>query len=111
VDAVVYGVNVPHYDGRAGMAALVVGDNFDLVRFRSRLTRLLPDYARPVFLRIVAALELTGTFKLRKHDLAAQGFDPRSIADAVFLDNKTRQAYERLDEGLYARISTGAVRL
>ena len=31
----------------------------------------LPAYARPVFLRLVPALDLTGTFKPRKQDLVA----------------------------------------
>ena len=51
------------------MAALVVGKDFDLRQLRQAAARL-PVYARPLFLRIVPAIELTGTFKLRKQDLA-----------------------------------------
>ena len=36
----------------------------------------LPDYARPVFVRIRKDLDMTATFKQRKIDLVKQGFDP-----------------------------------
>ena len=72
VDAAVYGVSVPGTDGLAGMAALVTGEGFDLAGLRRALQERLPAYARPLFLRIVAAIELTGTFKLRKHELALE---------------------------------------
>ena len=43
------------------MAALVVTPDFTLARLRTTLVAQLPAYARPLFLRIVAALDLTGT--------------------------------------------------
>jgi fatty-acyl-CoA synthase len=52
-DGVVYGVTVPDTDGRAGMAALVVGGEFDLTVFRAEVAARLPSYARPVFLRLL----------------------------------------------------------
>ncbi len=111
-EAVVYGVTVAGADGRAGMAALVVDDSeFDLEVFREHLASRLPDYARPLFLRIVSAIELTGTFKLRKQDLAAEGYDLTRIRDALFFDDRQQRAYVRLDEGLYARLKEGKVRV
>ena len=38
-EGVVFGVGVPRADGRAGMAALVVGGDFDLGAFRAHATR------------------------------------------------------------------------
>ena len=73
-DAAVYGVAVPGADGRAGMAAIVVDDGFDFGTLQAHLTERLPSYARPLFVRICPALETTGTFRLRKVDLARQGF-------------------------------------
>src|SRR5882757_6825191 len=52
LEANVYGVNVPGRDGRAGMAAIVAEDSFNLSAFRDHLTQRLPEYARPVFLRV-----------------------------------------------------------
>ena len=72
----VYGVEVPGQDGRAGMAAITPGEGFDIAGLRGYLSRELPFYARPVFIRIQPAIETTGTFKYRKVDLVKEGFDP-----------------------------------
>jgi fatty-acyl-CoA synthase len=65
-EGVVFGVEVPRTEGRAGMAALVVDRGFDLRAFRAEVVRRLPPYARPLFLRRLPGLESTGTFKPRK---------------------------------------------
>jgi fatty-acyl-CoA synthase len=111
LDAVVYGVSVPGADGRAGMAALVVDAAFDLEDFREQLTRRLPGYARPIFLRLLPALETTGTFKPRKQDLIEAGFDPARIGESLYVDDQRACAYLPLDGALYESISSGAFRL
>ena len=111
VDAAVYGVTVPGTDGRAGMAALVTGEGFDLAALRRALQERLPAYARPLFLRIVAAIELTGTFKLRKHELALEGYDPTRIRDAVYIDDRERNEYVPLDARLHEQLQAGVLRL
>jgi len=110
-DVAVYGVAVPGADGRAGMAALVVEPGFDLSALRRALTQRLPGYARPVFLRIVPAIELTGTFKLRKQELALEGYDRERVADALYVDDAARGEYVRLDEPLYQQLRSGQLRL
>ena len=110
-DVAVYGVAVPHADGRAGMAALVVSADFRLEQLRAVLAAQLPAYARPVFLRILPALELTGTFKLRKQQLAEQGYDPTQVRDPLYLDDPARGAYVPLDAALYATLGSGTLRL
>jgi len=110
-DVAVFGVSVPGADGRAGMAALVVEPGFELSALRQSLAERLPAYARPVFLRIVPAIELTGTFKLRKQELALEGYDPRRVADALYVDDAARGAYVPLDEALYQRLCSGQLRL
>src|SRR5881296_3298603 len=57
-EAHVYGVALPGTDGRAGMAALVADGGLDLAAFRAHLVRRLPDYARPLFLRIRSAMDV-----------------------------------------------------
>ena len=111
LDAAVYGVTVPGADGRAGMTALVVESGFDLAVFRRELVERLPDYARPVFVRVVPGLELTGTFKLRKQDLALEGYDPTRVRDALYVEDRQVQAYVRLEESGYARLIGGQLRL
>jgi fatty-acyl-CoA synthase len=110
-EAAVYGVTVPGTDGRAGMAALVVDPDFERAAFRHHLSTHLPDYARPLFLRIVPGIELTGTFKLRKQDLASEGYDPAKVKDVLFFDDRQRQAYVVLDGGIHQTLQTGKMRL
>ena len=111
VDVAVYGVSIPQTDGRAGMAALIVNREFDVALFRVEAAALLPDYARPLFLRIATALELTGTFKQRKQELIEQGYDPGRTADPLYFDSAVRGRYERLDALLHQRIIQGLERL
>ena len=110
-EAVVYGVTVPGADGRAGMAALVVNAQFDLAIFRAEAGTRLPEYARPLFLRILAAIEATGTFKPRTHELAAQAYDPAVVPDAMYFDDRNHRAYVALDAALYARLQAATVRV
>jgi fatty-acyl-CoA synthase len=83
----VYGVRVPGNEGRAGMAALVFSrpedlDGAALYRYASKR---LPDYALPLFVRLVPDADMTTTFKLRKFDLQREGYDTRAIVDPLFL--------------------------
>jgi fatty-acyl-CoA synthase len=70
----------------------------------------LPPYARPLFLRIRKNMDLTGTFKYSKTDLVRQGFNPAASDDAVYFNNLEAGAFTRLDQQLYERIKTGAIR-
>ncbi len=110
-DGIVYGVSVPGADGRAGIAALVVDAQFDLLAFRADVALRLPAYARPVFLRLLSAIDSTGTFKPRKLELINEGFDPARIKDPLYFDDPRAQAYVQLDAALFAAISAGAVRI
>jgi fatty-acyl-CoA synthase len=109
-DVAVYGVTVPGTEGRAGMAAVVAGPEFELAAFRREVAEKLPAYARPVFLRLVPTLEVTGTFKLRKQELAAQGYDPARTEDPLYFDAAGPGRYERLDALLHQRITQGLER-
>jgi len=107
----VYGVAVPHMDGRAGMAAIVCNDQFDLQALHAYLSRELPDYARPLFIRVLSKIETTGTFKHRKVDLTKEGFDPGCCPDALYFDNPETGSYARLDAGIFERIVNRGFRL
>jgi fatty-acyl-CoA synthase len=107
----VYGVNVPGRDGRAGMATISAQPAFNLALFREHLSQRLPDYARPVFLRLRTDIETTSTFKIKKIDLAQQGFDPRTVSDPIYVNDPTAKAFVRIDEPLYERIVGKQVRL
>ena len=107
----IYGVPLPGKDGRAGMAAIVADGELDLANLHAHLQRRLPDYARPVFLRIRGTIEVTSTFKQKKIDLVKQGFDPSLTADAIYFNDPEQRNFVMLDSTLYARICAGSVRL
>ncbi len=107
----VYGVQVPGRDGRAGMADIVSAGAIDLDAFRQHLVTRLPDYARPVFLRIRPKIEVTSTFKPKKRELARQGFDPALSAEPIYFNDGTAKAFVALDAALYQSIAAGQVRL
>ncbi|MBV9599777.1 MAG: long-chain-acyl-CoA synthetase, partial [Chloroflexi bacterium] len=80
----VYGVSLPGADGRAGMAALVTDDDLDLGALRQHLGNQLPEYARPVFLRVATNMAVTSTFKYTKTDLVREAYNPASTSDAIY---------------------------
>ena len=110
VEANVYGVEVPGADGRAGMAALVTGEGFDLGNLAARIAADLPEYARPAFIRLQPEMEVTGTFKQRKVELVAEGFDPAKVAQPLFL-RAADGGYRPLDAAAYEEISKGHIRI
>ena len=110
-DVAVYGVTVPHADGRAGMAALVVTAQFSLEALRQELSAKLPAYARPVFIRLLGTLELTGTFKLRKQDLMLEGYDPARVHDPLFFDDPNAKQYAPLDVSAYEKLHREGLRV
>ena len=107
----VYGVEVPGYDGRAGMASLVIEGEPDLKALKAYLDRELPHYARPVFLRLSSESETTSTFKFKKTNLVKAGFDPERISEPVYFCNPQTGSYERVDADVYAKIKSGDIRL
>jgi len=112
VDSVVYGVDVPGLEGKAGMAAIVEDvAKFDLDRFLQRMKAELPTYAIPIFIRLVATLDITGTFKIRKLDLVREGFNPKIVQDPLFFYNAAVGSYCALDHGLYEDIVSARCRL
>jgi fatty-acyl-CoA synthase len=111
IDASVYGVAVPGIEGRAGMAALVVHDHFDLTALHRHLAERLPAYARPLFIRIRPTLDITETFKQKKQSLISEGFDPYTVSDALYFEDAVRGTYVPLDVSLHARIAKGVIRL
>ncbi len=109
-EAVVYGVQLPHADGRAGMAALTLSGRLDGKALQQQLAQQLPAYALPLFLRLREAQQTTGTFKLRKVELKREGCDPRRIDEPLYVLRDRQRGYEPLDAALYRRIEAGELR-
>jgi fatty-acyl-CoA synthase len=108
----VYGVSVPGYEGRAGMAALVAdgADHFDIPSLRAHIAAHLPVYARPVFLRFKHDLDMTGTFKQKKTELVAEGFDLAHSEDALYFDDRSQNAYLRVTADFEPALRAGLVK-
>ena len=89
-EAVVYGVEIPNTNGRAGMAAITLVDGeelneADLSAMVNVFKKCLPSYAIPVFLRVQAKVETTGTFKYQKNKLKEDAFNPAKTSERLLV--------------------------
>ncbi|CAG7731050.1 unnamed protein product [Allacma fusca] len=109
-DCIVYGVQVQGTEGRAGMVAIVDDNaNLDLENLARNVEKKLPAYARPLFLRITAQIDTTGTYKLKKMDFQKEGFDVGKIRDPIYFFFNGK--YKIMDTQLYQKILSGVIRL
>jgi len=109
-EANVYGVEVDGADGRAGMAGLVIDGAFDAKAFGEHVKNELPAYAQPLFVRLLPAIDTTGTFKIRKLDLVADGYDPAKIRGPLFFHDP-RKGYVKLTKSVWDKLSAGTVKI
>ena len=102
----IYGVKVPGREGRACMAALELkpGHAFDPQAFYRCVTERLPEYAQPLFVRVLPQAEVTANFKLQKVRLREEGCDPSRVADPLYGLDHARGSYVPLDAELLARL-------
>ena len=110
-EANVYGVLVPGEDGRAGMASVVIDDTFLLDNLYEYLSSHLPKYSIPVFIRIAEEIEITGTFKYKKTDLAKVGFDPSLVKDKLYVASSEKNTFVDLNDDLFQKISNREIKL
>ncbi len=108
-EAVVYGVEIPGTNGRAGMATIV--PKGDAAQLENKLKELLkyfqtnlPHYAVPLFLRIKTDLDITGTFKYKKSDLKKEAFNPDITNDTIYALLPKSKEYKKLDRVNYHNI-------
>ncbi|MGZ9098817.1 MAG: AMP-binding enzyme, partial [Brevundimonas sp.] len=109
-EVIAYGVPVPGHDGKAGMVALVVDGRFSAKPFADWVDEELPTYARPVFVRLNKAADTTGTFKYKKTDLVADGFDPEKVDGPLYVRGG-KAGYAKLSEAALEAIRAGDARL
>jgi len=108
---VVFGVEVPHADGRAGMAVISDPDgSLDLNQLAEGVSKSLPSYARPVFVRIInTEIDMTGTYKLKKNTYQKEAFDLRQFNDKMYI--LVRGKYVEFTEQQFEEIQNGTMRL
>jgi citronellyl-CoA synthetase len=107
----VYGVDVPAAEGKAGMVSLALKDgvSFNSVEFSQFVRDKLPHFAQPVFVRIQADLDTTGTFKLVKGELRKQAYNLAEVGDdAIYVMLPKTSEYRLLDQSIVETITSGA---
>ena len=113
-EANVYGVEVPHHDGRAGCAAVLFeGDVVTeeiLEGLAKHATQKLPKYSVPVFLRMVTDHMATGNNKQQKAVLRSEGVDLEKVrGEKVFWLREGRYVEFRDED--WKGLSAGRVKL
>lgn len=112
VEANVYGVELPHHDGRAGCVALILSEEpserlmGDLAR---HVRERLPRFAVPVFLRLVSGMELTGTNKQQKAVVRKEGVDTDIVNDDIWW--LKGESYRPFGKSEWEELKGGRVRL
>lgn len=102
VEANVYGVQIPHHEGRAGCAAIQVNHDIDFTQLAQFAREKLPKYAVPVFLRLVQGASHIHNHKQNKVPLREEGVDLDRVEDRVlWLREDGYAVFERGDwEGI-----------
>jgi acyl-CoA synthetase (AMP-forming)/AMP-acid ligase II len=116
LEANVYGVQVPGYDGRAGCAAVVLRDNNSseevMGSIAKHVEKELPGFARPVWLRVTKEMATTGTNKLQKTGLQKEGIEVETVeqtGDVLYWLSGGR--YVRFGKGDLDGVKRGGVKL
>ena len=90
-------------------------EEIDLTELANGVKAQLPSFARPLFVRLVKHLDLTGTFKLKKFNLQREGFDLSEIGktgcnDKLFFLHPNTGNYEALTTDIFNSIVNGLIR-
>lgn len=105
----VFGVQLEKYDGKAGMAALVLEKEESLESVYDVLKANIQEASMPVFLRVVDDFETTETHKIKKINLKKMSwFD--CVGNVYLLDHKTKN-YKALTESDIKEIKAGTKKL
>ncbi|TPX36688.1 hypothetical protein SmJEL517_g01381 [Synchytrium microbalum] len=110
-EANVYGAAVPGKDGRAGMAAITAEPGFDISGLGKHVSDRLPNYALPIWIRILEEVAVTATFKHQKTTLRNEGMDITKFKDVTYMFNFETKNYEIFDKKKYDEVVSGKAKL
>ncbi|XP_041042210.1 long-chain fatty acid transport protein 6 isoform X1 [Carcharodon carcharias] len=112
-EANVYGVAIKGYEGRIGMAAIILKpvQEFDGKKLYDHVVKYLPSYAYPRFLRIQESMEMTGTFKRKKINLVEEAFNPMIITEPLYFLDPSVKSYILMTEQIYNQILSLKIKL
>lgn len=69
-----------------------------------RVVKVLPSYARPLFIRILSEQIITQTMKHRKIELMEEGFDPNIVSDPLFVIDSIARTYVPLTLDNFSKV-------
>lgn len=93
------------------MAAIVDPEHkVDIQQLSISIRGSLPPYARPLFIRLLSELPMTGTFKLKKRDLQLDGYNLKKIKDPIYYLNNDG-IYREFTQKDYDDVLNGRARL
>lgn len=81
----------------------------DVDKLAKDLQKRLPKYARPLFIRLISELQLTGTYKLVKRDLQTEGYNVNKVSDPIYFMGPNDKTYKKLDGDLYRQIQANVM--
>jgi len=104
-DVAVYGVRVPGFEGRCGMAAIRILDNLvlDWKALAAHINKRMPDHARPLFFRVCFGLEKRD-LKKHRQQLQSEGYNPLLVDDELFYYDPKQQTYLPMNSDIYLSI-------
>lgn len=104
-ECVVFGVELPGHEGKAGMLALTSHElNMSLDELFVKMREKLPSYSIPVFIRLANQLDTTGTFKFQKTNLKRDGFNVDLVSDPIYVLDTKSSCYRELNRSMYEDI-------
>jgi acyl-CoA synthetase (AMP-forming)/AMP-acid ligase II len=122
IEANVYGVEVPHHDGKAGCAAIYIEptrkEGFDWEALLRHARKGLPKYAVPVFVRVMERPSLSHNQKQNKVPFKTEGVNLERIRsgeagrnDGLFWVRPGGGSYEVFGKGEWEEIRGGRAKL
>ena len=82
----------------------------DLTTLPSRMAKVLPKYAHPLFLRFCERVDVTGTYKFVKVKLRREGYDPALCGgDRLYYFDRQVGKYLPLNGEEYKAIIAGDI--
>lgn len=94
------------------MAAIMDPEKqLDLEQLNKDMSKVLPSYAQPLFIRILSSMDLTGTYKLRKVDYQKEAFDLDKVTDQIYFLHPSTRSYVPFTKELYDDLKSGKMRI
>jgi len=105
----VYGVLIPHTEGRAGMVSAhkKFDEQFDFKGFTNYLKKYLPNYAIPKFIRFIDGFDFTASHKIKKAQLKKEGYNINEISNTIYTLLPNSFEYVTLSKEIYHGILEG----